>query len=212
MIYGSITSSQQIIGGAGFANCGKIYSLNRLARAIQLHTTDQVNRVQSVPSGYFIGKAILPPIENGGIAGRCSFSADVSASIMAFGYIAGSATITISVSAHGDILINGAGVANFNVTAFCQIMSYGYMAGVANISAQPTAADIAGEFFAVNIDGNFSMRDILKILSSVAAGKTTIDDLGGGLATVTFRNLSDTTDAVVADMNDSARTNVTIDT
>ena len=67
------------------------------------------------------------------------------------------------------------------------------------------------EFFATMVDGTFTMKDVLKILVAVAAGKTSITDLGGGAATVTFRDLSDTEDRVIADMADSERTNVTLD-
>jgi hypothetical protein len=50
----------------------------------------------------------------------------------------------------------------------------------------------------------------MQILVAVAAGKTIITDLGGGNATVEFRNLQDTLSRVTADMVGSERDNVTI--
>ena len=59
-------------------------------------------------------------------------------------------------------------------------------------------------------DGTYTVEDLIKIMAAIMAGKTIITDLGGGNATVTFRNLADTIDKVVADMNNSERTNLTI--
>ncbi len=59
------------------------------------------------------------------------------------------------------------------------------------------------------IEGTYTAADIMRLLSAVAAGKTTIVDLGGGLATVTFRDINDTVDRVIADMTNSERTDVT---
>lgn len=61
------------------------------------------------------------------------------------------------------------------------------------------------------LEGSYTAADMLRLLTAIAAGKTTIVDLGGGLATVTFRDINDTVDRVVADMTDSERTDVTLD-
>ena len=61
------------------------------------------------------------------------------------------------------------------------------------------------------IESGYTATQILRLLARVAAGKTTIADLGGGAATVTFRDLADTKDAVVADMTGSNRTDVVLD-
>ena len=54
-------------------------------------------------------------------------------------------------------------------------------------------------------------QDTLKLLEAVAVGKSIITDLGGGLATVKFRDKIDTKDVVTADMDGSERTSVTLD-
>lgn len=61
------------------------------------------------------------------------------------------------------------------------------------------------------VDGDYTLLQTLRILVSVAAGKTTVTDLGGGAAEVTFRDLSDTLNRVFAEMTDSERTSVTTD-
>lgn len=59
-------------------------------------------------------------------------------------------------------------------------------------------------------DGIYTVEDLLKVVAAKCGGKTTIVDLGGGNATVTFRNLGDIVDRIVGDMTGSVRTNVTI--
>ena len=67
-----------------------------------------------------------------------------------------------------------------------------------------------GDPFTANIEGPLDARDAIRVLLAIAAGKTTIINNGGGLAQVKFRDTTDTVDRVVADMNNSNRTNVTI--
>jgi len=57
-----------------------------------------------------------------------------------------------------------------------------------------TTSNVGAAVFGTPIEGAYTASDVLKILSAVAAGKTTILDLGGGLATVTFRDINDTED------------------
>lgn len=61
------------------------------------------------------------------------------------------------------------------------------------------------------IEGTYTAAEVLRLLASVAAGKTTIVDNGGGSATVVFRDINDTIDRVEADMQDSERINTTFD-
>ena len=61
------------------------------------------------------------------------------------------------------------------------------------------------------IESGYTATQILRLLARVAAGKTNVADLGGGAATVTFRDLAETKDAVVADMTNSNRTDVVLD-
>lgn len=77
---------------------------------------------------------------------------------------------------------------------------------------QPLSPEgLANAVWQKSIDGAVTGEEILRVLAAVAAGKTTIADLGGGAATVVFRNLTDALDRVSADMQDSERTGVTLD-
>jgi hypothetical protein len=62
------------------------------------------------------------------------------------------------------------------------------------------------------IESGYTASDILKVLAAFAAGKTSITALGGGDATVVFRDLGDTKDRIEAGMEGSERTSVTLDT
>lgn len=61
------------------------------------------------------------------------------------------------------------------------------------------------------VEAGITVEETLRILLAVAAGKTAITDLGGGLATVVFRDSNDTKNRVNASMDGSERTSVTLD-
>lgn len=92
------------------------------------------------------------------------------------------------------------------------------LTGLANMSAAIvvtgstlTTANVGDAVWSAIAEGALSYGDLQRILVAVAAGKTTIIDLGGGAATVTFRDTTDTTDRVVATMDGSERTVVVLD-
>lgn len=61
------------------------------------------------------------------------------------------------------------------------------------------------------LENGHTAAELMRLRASVDAGKTGIVDLGGGLAIVTFRDLADTKDRVVAEMTGSERTDITLD-
>ena len=61
------------------------------------------------------------------------------------------------------------------------------------------------------IESGYTAAEILRLLAAVSFGKSTITDLGGGNATVTFRDIADTKDRIEAGMTGSERTTITID-
>lgn len=88
--------------------------------------------------------------------------------------------------------------------------------GAYNVSTQlilPLQAnDVSGTSALLTaIEPNITMQETLRILLAVAAGKTTITDLGGGLATVVFRDTNDSKNRLTASMTGSERTTVTLD-
>lgn len=60
------------------------------------------------------------------------------------------------------------------------------------------------------VQGAYTAADALRILLAVAAGKTTINALGGGAATVEFQAVDDSGVVVSATMAGSERTAVTL--
>jgi hypothetical protein len=61
------------------------------------------------------------------------------------------------------------------------------------------------------IESGYTAGEILRLLAAVSFGKSNIIDLGGGSATVQFRDIADTKDRIEASMVGSERTSITID-
>lgn len=209
-IRGSILQSVYRPIGAGYLNSGNKYSYSRIKLSIALSSASGVNKTQSVPAGYKVDKAIFVPMIDGGMAGRVSFLPEATTNIIGVGYVNSDITIVFTVSASGDLLASINGAAEILFTTACEIMGIAYGSGNADISARPTAADIAGETWAIRLDGAYTARDLMQVMAAILAGKTNITSLGGGNAEVSFRNISDTVDKVEATMTGSERTGITI--
>lgn len=61
------------------------------------------------------------------------------------------------------------------------------------------------------IEGSRTAQEVMRILLAVAAGRTTITDLGGGSAEVAFRDQANTKNRVFSNLTGSQRTSVTLD-
>jgi hypothetical protein len=121
----------------------------------------------------------------------------------------GSMTMTGSASLGGLIPISASGT----LVIVSSSSALGALANMEAAAGGPTPLSPEGLANAVwqkSIDGPITGEEILRVLAAVAAGKTTIDDLGGGAATVVFRNLTDALDRVSADMQDSERIDVSL--
>jgi hypothetical protein len=124
----------------------------------------------------------------------------------------GSTSFTITVpNATLGAVIDAVATASFAFSGAGTATAYGWLEGditpFTTLSPENLAASVWGSL----LEGNYTAQDLMKILVAVAAGKTNITDLGGGLATVEFRDLQDTLNRVVADMTNSERTDVTLD-
>ena len=82
---------------------------------------------------------------------------------------------------------------------------------VRQFALKTETVDGAGNPMDTILDGSLTAGQILKILLAVAAGKTDITALGGGAATITFRDSSDTKNRVTATMAGSERATVVLD-
>ena len=75
-----------------------------------------------------------------------------------------------------------------------------------------TQGDIEGAVLEGRVEGSITLKQAIRLMLSILAGKTAITDLGDGNAVVRFRDVNDTKDRVAADMDGSQRTHVTLDT
>jgi hypothetical protein len=73
-----------------------------------------------------------------------------------------------------------------------------------------TDAQSAGDPWASQLETGVTASTMLRAAAAVAAGKTSITELGAGAATVVFRDISDASDLITATMADSERTAVTV--
>lgn len=144
---------------------------------------------------------------------------DLTATISAYGNMAidmlGEGDLEATIAAYGnmaiDIVVTGTGLTTANV-------GQAVWSALAALNDDPNTmgellnnASAGGNPWDVVIEGGYTAAELLRLLASVAAGKTSINDLGGGNANVLFRDLQDTKDRVDADMTGSDRTNVTLD-
>jgi len=144
---------------------------------------------------------------------------DLSASISNTALLAAVAGLQASFSATGTITDAQLGaiismIANLTASgSFTNANDF----ATANISASITSVtelspqSLAAAVWASLVDGSYSAEEVMALLASVAAGKTSITDLGGGNATVVFRDLDDTKDRITASMTGSERTLLTLD-
>lgn len=188
-----------------------------------------VGGITSAPLGLIVSIAATL-IASGGIS---SASAGALASLVAALTGSGSVSATAAGLAALGASLTGSGTAVGNNTQLMSIAAtirgYGdltpegirdsvWNAFVASYNGAGTMGKALGDVGAGSnpwdavIESGFTAKEILQILAAVAAGKTDILDLGGGNATVTFRDLADTKDRVEASVTGSERTALTLDT
>lgn len=85
------------------------------------------------------------------------------------------------------------------------VLSNGKSAGQNLVEVNTMLTTLTG-----NVEGSFTMFDILKILAAVAAGKTRITPQGSDRAHVEFDHIDESGVAVAAEMNGSERTDVAL--
>jgi hypothetical protein len=119
-------------------------------------------------------------------------------------------TFTAGPSTLGAI-IDALASAAVTFSASATPRAVGYLAGDVLPYATLSPENMAIAVWERILEAGYSAQECMRILTAVAAGKTDITDLGGGNATVVFRDLADTKDRVDADMTGSERTSVTLD-
>lgn len=116
--------------------------------------------------------------------------------------MSGYGSLDADLFALGNMLIAASGSGDLEAT----VAAIGDMfIDIAVTGSGLTVGAIADAVHNYPVEGSFTFQDVTQLVAAILAGKTTIVDNGSGSATVTFRNISDTEDKAVFDMQDSER-------
>jgi hypothetical protein len=149
---------------------------------------------------------ILSAVAN--LSGGGDLSADILGKLEAAATLAGNSNTTAALGAIAGLLSDLTG--NSAVAADI-IAKASITAGIVVTGELLNTANVGNAVFSAISEAGFSYGDTMRILAAIAVGKTNIVDNGGGNADVTFRDINDTKDRVVAEMQDSERINVVLD-
>ena len=171
------------------------------------------------------GDAFMTWTQTGDLSLTIGLSGDLVASLT------GTGALSMLVPLSGEALATLTGAADLkgylslagDITPFTELSPENLAAAVWNSIASSyndtgtmgeklNDAGGAGNPWNTVIESGYTAGEIMQIIAAFAAGKTSIVDLGGGAATVTFRDLGDIKDRIIGDMNSSERTAVTLDT
>lgn len=185
-----------------------VYSNSNLAGGVNGNTSspNTILGSGSITSADLALIMFMVAIING--TGNFDFPPNISGVIKAIANLQGSGSVSNPVlGAILDAVANllGSGnlsTANMVATAYIEASILPYT----ELSPQSLAQAVMASIVETGMD----LTQAMKLLTAVSAGKTAIVNLGGGTATVTFRDVNDTTDRVVADMTNSDRTTVTL--
>lgn len=168
------------------------------------------NLVGSTTVTWSVGPSLLELVVSA--TGSATVTFTVSGTAAAALSASGSTTVTFSAgpSTLGAI-IDALASATVTFTNSATPRAVGYLAGDVLPYATLSPENMAIAVWERILEAGYSAQECMRILTAVAAGKTDITDLGGGNATVVFRDLGDTKDRVDADMTGSERTSVTLD-
>ena len=167
------------------------------------------NSKLSFPAGYYRASFLLP-LKSGDIASsRFAIGTGAAwASIEGKGNLVQTLQITLpaeyaNLAAGRNLAVNE----QITITVTGDPVAKGKMLATVKIGFAPSADDVMYAVMGRPIDGGLTLEQTLKILLSVAVGKT---DINTETTTVTFRNVSDDKNVVVAEMIGSERANITL--
>lgn len=136
------------------------------------------------------------------LTGSGDLTGDMLATLQAVADLAGTGDLVGALGALAGLAAALAGTGDASVTARAD----GELGASLNVTGDLLSTGNVGEaVWSYLAEGDYTAAGILRILASVAAGKTNIAG-----STVTFRDLSDVADRVVAAMTGSERTTVTL--
>jgi hypothetical protein len=192
------------------------------------------------PYGYNGLNGFLLPVQPGGfiratLSGNTNFSALISSIANMQATLSGVGTLNPGINAAYNMYCTMIGVGNLTP----DLKAKAWMWATMDAGSRPSAFDIAQEIWQAQasqynssgtmgskvnssgssgnpwtqvVEGSMSTLEAIRIMLSVLIGKTTIIKGANGSATVKFRNVSDTKDKVTANMTESSRTNITLNT
>lgn len=142
------------------------------------------------------------------LTGSGTLSADIIGKLDAAAALSGSGDLTAALGAMAGLLASLTGSSSMSA----DLVAKAFMsAGISVTGELLSTANVGDAVFSAIMEAGFSYGDAVRILAAVAAGKTTIVPGPGATATVTFRDVNDTKNRVVADMDGSERLDVTLD-
>lgn len=187
---------------AGLMMRGRLYENARFA-----------GQTVSIPQGYSqAARALVPALSSLGykVAARLTGDSSMTAAIVGKGKVSANLAGDSSITANPFLGLVGFATLQGNSTFTGTIVGRGKLSARLDVGAQPSAFDIAQEVLGSVVEAGVDLRQVLRILAAVAAGKTDID-ISGPNPIVTFRDLNDTKDRVTATMTGSERTTVVKD-
>jgi len=198
------------------------YSIVMGLKGGELSSSTNISGTGSISSGLTMAKNLDAQLDGSGeLVGNLSLIIQMASDLMGTGSLSGAMVGTLQMAADlagsGDLDASMKLISNIAATLIGEGAISGNLKGKASMSAtiyvnqsEATVQQIVDGVWNLQVDGTYTAEDVMKILVAVAAGKTEIVDLGGGNATVIFRDLSDTIDKVEATMANSERTDVNI--
>ena len=170
--------------------------------------TGTIHNTTAIPVGYRLGGAWMIPIQTGGCAAAIRASSELSSAIEGWcdvlANLLGEGTLTGSATMLKDIIAVIEGVGQIIV----QVIGRGEMACTIKVN-ELTQSDVEGAVLDTPIEGSYSLRQLIRLVSSILFGKTSIDN--GPPVIVRFRDLADTKPRITAQMDGSERIEVTKD-
>jgi len=144
------------------------------------------------------------------VSGTASISGVATVTSNAFAALNGTATITGSATPTASLVAKGWGIAAINGTATFTGTRYatGTLAAEITPFTELSPQSLASAVWAQALEAGYTAEEMMRVMSAALAGEVS----GAGTATVTIRDIGDTTDRIVASVDGSGnRTAVTLD-
>ena len=167
----------------------------------------------SIPQGYTqTARAWVPALSalSYKVAARLGGDSSLAAAVVGKGVIGATLSGNSTITANPYLGLIGFATLQGNSTLTPVIVGRGKISARIDAGAQPSAFDIAQEVLGSVVEAGVDLRQVLRLLTAVAVGKTDIDTSGAD-PVVSFRDLADTKDRVTATMLGSERATVVLD-